>query len=178
MKSSRSTFRRLVRNIATFYNQSQSSCRVLVGVSMLADAYRFYEFCENWASLTITCLIGFTTAAIADEGMWLFNAPPLKQLKEKYQFRADTAVARASAKSECPFQLRRQRLIRFRKRTRASRIITSAPIRCRRSAARRTTIVRDGFYAKTQAEEIKRDRSRAERPDVDRRCNGAGKCAR
>jgi Peptidase S46 len=24
--------------------------------------------------------------ALADEGMWLFNNPPLKQLKEKYQF--------------------------------------------------------------------------------------------
>ena len=26
------------------------------------------------------------TSVLADEGMWLFNAPPLKQLKEKYQF--------------------------------------------------------------------------------------------
>jgi hypothetical protein len=25
-------------------------------------------------------------SAFADEGMWLFNNPPLKQLKEKYQF--------------------------------------------------------------------------------------------
>ena len=26
------------------------------------------------------------TVAKADEGMWLFNNPPLKQFKEKYQF--------------------------------------------------------------------------------------------
>jgi S1-C subfamily serine protease len=38
------------------------------------------------ASITIGCLIGFPVAAAADEGMWLFNAPPLKQLKEKYSF--------------------------------------------------------------------------------------------
>jgi hypothetical protein len=30
--------------------------------------------------------VGLNTSALADEGMWLFNAPPLKQLKEKYQF--------------------------------------------------------------------------------------------
>jgi hypothetical protein len=30
--------------------------------------------------------LAINTSAIADEGMWLFNAPPLKQLKEKYQF--------------------------------------------------------------------------------------------
>src|SRR5260370_16617093 len=30
--------------------------------------------------------VGLNTSALADEGMWPFNAPPLKQLKEKYQF--------------------------------------------------------------------------------------------
>src|SRR5438477_11246753 len=35
-------------------------------------------------SMTIGCLTSFAAAAVADEGMWLFNAPPLKQLKEKY----------------------------------------------------------------------------------------------
>jgi len=27
-------------------------------------------------------IVGMTTCALADEGMWLFNAPPLKQLKK------------------------------------------------------------------------------------------------
>ena len=31
------------------------------------------------------CLL-FATAAFADEGMWLFNRPPLKILKERYDF--------------------------------------------------------------------------------------------
>src|SRR6266700_1587116 len=42
---------------------------------------------QKLSAITMTCLIGFATTAIADEGMWLFNAPPLKQLKEKYNFK-------------------------------------------------------------------------------------------
>src|SRR5437773_7356569 len=30
--------------------------------------------------------VALNTSVSADEGMWLFNAPPLKQLKQKYQF--------------------------------------------------------------------------------------------
>src|SRR5438094_10617694 len=30
--------------------------------------------------------VGLNTSVRADEGMWPFNAPPLKQLREKYQF--------------------------------------------------------------------------------------------
>src|SRR5438046_3337433 len=41
---------------------------------------------QKLSAITITCVTGFATVAIADEGMWLFNAPPLKQLKEKYNF--------------------------------------------------------------------------------------------
>jgi hypothetical protein len=31
-------------------------------------------------------IIAFNSSGFADEGMWLFNAPPLKRLKEKYHF--------------------------------------------------------------------------------------------
>src|SRR5437660_1890066 len=34
----------------------------------------------------IMCAFESAASGFADEGMWLFNAPPLKQLKEKYQF--------------------------------------------------------------------------------------------
>src|SRR5438270_11929416 len=34
----------------------------------------------------IVCAFESAASGFADEGMWLFNAPPLKQLKEKYQF--------------------------------------------------------------------------------------------
>jgi hypothetical protein len=31
-------------------------------------------------------IAGLSSPLVADEGMWLFNNPPLQQLKEKYQF--------------------------------------------------------------------------------------------
>src|SRR5436309_15195929 len=40
---------------------------------------------QFWCSVLLF-IIGMTISVRADEGMCLFNAPPLKQLKEKYQF--------------------------------------------------------------------------------------------
>jgi nicotinamide mononucleotide adenylyltransferase len=39
-------------------------------------------------SIAFLCLVGLggSVSLLADEGMWLFNNPPLKQLKDKYQF--------------------------------------------------------------------------------------------
>src|SRR5882762_6605688 len=34
----------------------------------------------------LTLTIAFVASAFADEGMWLFNSPPLKQFKERYHF--------------------------------------------------------------------------------------------
>src|SRR6185369_12261373 len=36
--------------------------------------------------LIFAMLVASALSSRADEGMWLFNNPPLKQLKEKYQF--------------------------------------------------------------------------------------------
>jgi hypothetical protein len=36
--------------------------------------------------IVASCATLFAASALADEGMWLFNAPPAKQLKEKYNF--------------------------------------------------------------------------------------------
>ena len=44
------------------------------------------EISRNLRPLAVLCAMIFVASAAADEGMWLFNAPPLKQLKEKYQF--------------------------------------------------------------------------------------------
>src|SRR5256886_3822855 len=43
-------------------------------------------FCTFFPNSIFILTLAMSTSAIADEGMWLFNAPPLKQLKEKYQF--------------------------------------------------------------------------------------------
>jgi hypothetical protein len=53
------------------------------------------EILRNLRPLAIVCVITFVSSAAADEGMWLFNAPPLKQLKEKYHF--DPTQQRVSA---------------------------------------------------------------------------------
>jgi len=46
----------------------------------LASRFRLL-FCSSFV-----LAIASGSSAFADEGMWLFNAPPLKQLKEKYNF--------------------------------------------------------------------------------------------
>jgi Peptidase S46 len=43
-------------------------------------------FCRLVLHSIFIAAVAITPSALADEGMWLFNAPPLKQLKEKYQF--------------------------------------------------------------------------------------------
>jgi hypothetical protein len=48
-------------------------------------------------------LIASGSVALADEGMWLFNAPPLKKLKEKYQFAPDAAWLSHVMKSSVRF---------------------------------------------------------------------------
>ena len=61
----------------------------------------------------VSLLLVVASTALGDEGMWLFNNPPLKQFKEKYQFEPTAAVARAPAEIERALQLRRQRFVRL-----------------------------------------------------------------
>src|SRR5689334_9785736 len=46
----------------------------------------YKSFCLHFRCLALFYIVGMTASALADDGMWLFNAPPLKQLREKYQF--------------------------------------------------------------------------------------------
>src|SRR6266567_6300591 len=153
MKSSRSIFRRPVRNIATLYNQSQSSCRVLVGVLCWPMLFAFSNS-PRLSAITISCLIGFATAAIADEGMWLFNAPPLKQLKEKYNFEPTPQWLEHLQKASVRFS------------SGGSGSFVSATGLCitnhhvgadalQKASSEQHNYLKNGFYAKTNAEEIK-----------------------
>src|SRR5439155_15524888 len=56
------------------------SCRAHLGILC------WHVISRKLCCIATTCAIGWSVSALADEGMWLFNAPPLKQLKEKYQF--------------------------------------------------------------------------------------------
>src|SRR6266487_2364507 len=151
MKSSRSIFRRLVRNIDTFYNQWQSSCRVLVGVLCWSMLIAFTNS-RKLSAIIITLFASLSDRAFGDEGMWLFNKPPLKQLKEKYNFEPTPQWLEHLQKSS----------VRFNSGGSGSFVsstglcITNHHVgldTLQKISSEKNNYVRDGFYAKSQAEE-------------------------
>jgi hypothetical protein len=105
-------------------------------------------------AITISCLIGFTAAASADEGMWLFNAPPLRQLKEKYNFEPTPQWLDHLQKAS----------VRFNSGGSGSfvsengLVITNHHVGAdtlQKISSQEHNYLRDGFYARTQTEEIK-----------------------
>jgi hypothetical protein len=106
------------------------------------------------SAITITCLIGFVAAAIADEGMWLFGAPPLKQLKEKYNFEPSPQWLEHLQKAS----------VRFSSGGSGSFVSVSGLVitnhhvgadTLQKISTQEHNYLRDGFYARTPAEEIK-----------------------
>jgi hypothetical protein len=106
------------------------------------------------SAITIACLIGFAAAAIADEGMWLFSAPPLKQLKEKYNFEPSPQWLEHLQKAS----------VRFSSGGSGSFVSVSGLVitnhhvgadTLQKISTQEHNYLRDGFYARTQAEEIK-----------------------
>src|SRR5438067_87336 len=98
--------------------------------------------------------VGLNTSALADEGMWLFNAPPLKQLKEKYQFEPTSQWLEHLQKAS----------VRFNSGGSGSfvsangLVITNHHVGAdtlQKISSQEHNYLRDGFYARTQTEEIK-----------------------
>src|SRR5213595_2229351 len=109
---------------------------------------------QKLSAFTITCLIGFPVAAAAEEGMWLFNAPPLKQLKEKYNFELTPQWLEHLQKAS----------VRFNSGGSGSfvsengLVITNHHVGAdtlQKISSQEHNYLRDGFYARTQTEEIK-----------------------
>jgi len=109
---------------------------------------------QKLSAITITCLTGFATVAIADEGMWLFNAPPLKQLKEKYNFEPTQQWLDHLQKSS----------VRFNSGGSGSFISANGLVitnhhvgadALQKASSEQHNYLKDGFYAKTNGEEIK-----------------------
>ncbi len=105
-------------------------------------------------AITIGCLIGVTAAATADEGMWLFNAPPLRQLKEKYNFEPTPQWLDHLQKTS----------VRFNSGGSGSFISANGLVitnhhvgadTLQKISSQEHNYLRDGFYARTQTEEIK-----------------------
>jgi hypothetical protein len=102
----------------------------------------------------IACTTSFAASAFADEGMWLFNAPPLKQLKEKYQFEPTPQWLLHLQKAS----------VRFNSGGSGSFLSANGLVITNHHVGADTlqkmgdaqhNYLRDGFYAKTQADEIK-----------------------
>jgi hypothetical protein len=99
-------------------------------------------------------LAAAVSSTLADEGMWLFNNPPLKQLKEKYHFEPTPQWLEHLQKSS----------VRFNSGGSGSFIssnglcITNHHVgldTLQKISSEKNNYVRDGFYAKTQAEEAR-----------------------
>src|SRR5258708_10298763 len=104
--------------------------------------------------VTLACALIAIFPARADEGLWLFNSPPLKQLKEKYQFEPTPQWLEHLQKSS----------LRFNSGGSGSFIspnglaITNHHVGAdtlQKINNEQHNYLRDGFYAKTQSEGIK-----------------------
>ncbi|HKS30286.1 MAG TPA: S46 family peptidase [Pyrinomonadaceae bacterium] len=103
--------------------------------------------------LTIVLLASLATLSLADEGMWTFDNPPRKLWKERYNFEPSDAwlehVRLASVKvgTASGAFVSRRGLVMTNQHVASSQIAKlSTPER---------NLTRDGFYARTQAEELK-----------------------
>ncbi|MFL6518715.1 MAG: S46 family peptidase [Chthoniobacterales bacterium] len=94
------------------------------------------------------------SSAFADEGMWLFTNPPLKQLKDKYHFEPTPQWLEHLQKSS----------VRFNSGGSGSFVsstgltITNHHVgldTLQKISTEKNNYVRDGFYAKTQKDEVK-----------------------
>ena len=99
-------------------------------------------------------IIGMTISVRADEGMWLFDAPPLKQLREKYQFEPTPQWLEHLQKAS----------VRFNSGGSGSfvsangLVITNHHVGAdtlQKMGSAQHNYLKDGFYAKTHADEIK-----------------------
>jgi hypothetical protein len=102
----------------------------------------------------IASATSFAASAFADEGMWVFNAPPLKRLKEKYQFEPTPQWLEHLQKAS----------VRFNSGGSGSFVSANGLVITNHHVGADTlqkmgdaqhNYLRDGFYAKTQADEIK-----------------------
>ena len=91
------------------------------------------------------------SSSLADEGMWLFNNPPLKQLKEKYQFEPTPQWLEHLQKSSVRLT-RAEAVVRFVEWPRHHEHHVGLDT-LQKISSEKNNYVRDGFYAKTQAEE-------------------------
>jgi len=114
----------------------------------------YKSLCLQLRCSALLFVVGMTTYALADEGMWLFNATPLKQLKEKYQFEPAPQWLEHLQKAS----------VRFNSGGSGSfvslngLVITNHHVGAdslQKASSAEHNYLKDGFYARSNAEEIK-----------------------
>jgi hypothetical protein len=101
-----------------------------------------------------TLVAGLSDRAFGDEGMWLYNAPPLKQLKEKYHFEPTKQWLDHLQKASVRFNSGGSGSFV----SPAGLVITNHHIGAdalQKFSDEQRNYLRDGFYAKTRPEEKK-----------------------
>src|SRR6266849_4408074 len=107
-----------------------------------------------YRSLFAMFLLGFSLVAFADEGMWLFNQPPRQILKERYQFEPSDAWLEHLQKASVRFNSGGSGSFVSENGLLISNHHVGADSLQKLSTPQKD-YVRDGFHARTPAEERK-----------------------
>ncbi len=133
---------------------SRSTRSVVHHVGALYDPVMTNRFCAFFLWSLFGVAIACNTSVMADEGMWLFNAPPLKQLTDKYQFEPTQQWLEHLQKAS----------VRFNSGGSGSFVSANGLVITNHHVGADTlqkisdpqhNYLKDGFYARTQADEIK-----------------------
>lgn len=117
---------------------------------MTTNRWRWPGWLQTWVSLSVLVSL---RPALADEGMWLYNHPPRQLLREKYQFDPSDAWLEHLQKAS----------VRFGNGGSAEFVSEDGLVLSNQHVASRTlqrlstpehNLTRDGFYARTPAEEL------------------------
>src|SRR4029077_6720662 len=109
---------------------------------------------SRFASLCSLLSVGVSTLAVADEGMWLYNNPPRQQLTAKYHFEPSAQWLEHLQKAS----------VRFNSGGSGSFVSANGLVitnnhlgadTLEKRGDAQNNYLRNGFYAKTQADEIK-----------------------
>jgi hypothetical protein len=103
--------------------------------------------------LCIAASLVSLSVARADEGMWLYSAPPARSLKERYQFEPDSKWLEHLQRSSVRFPGGSGSFVSPNGLVMTNQHVGRGALA--KLASKERDLVRDGFYARTPADELK-----------------------